>query len=315
MPKPKPDQLSTIWLHRICRAIGTERLEDELELFAAWMRKEGPLDPLVQARPLAQSRSKLGNATFEQRLEHLRNEVNQLSAYVYSENAVQHAASKSKTLLGRLNVTAQFWLSYKAACETASFITLGRLFDRGSYYSVMRLVDQFEESLPLFQRPALEARKMKGQATRPEWLDEYLDSAHYPTLADVARIRRGVATYERLYTAKFKKARNKFYAHRDSLDSGRNNKLFQDATYRDLWRLTTFLIVLYDALWNQLENGRKILLRPKSYTIGKLYTRSAGNGTREYLIRDVRVLMQNIECAPTWERQKRIMRRSRKRVR
>jgi hypothetical protein len=28
-------------------------------------------------------------------------------------------------------------------------------------------------------------------------------------------------------------------------------------------------------------------LRPKSYSIGRLYTRSAGNGTREYLIRDV----------------------------
>lgn len=167
---------------------------------------------------------------FEERLANFRNEVNFLVAVVYMENAVQHSAALSKRVLSRLNVTSQFWLVHRSACETAAFITLGRIFDWRSEFNVKRLVECFSESLSMFQRPSLEARRLKDQPKRPDYLDDYLNDAYYPTQADAKRLLRSVTKYSKLYNDKFGPARNRFYAHRASLDSNTNSKLFSGTT-------------------------------------------------------------------------------------
>lgn len=80
-----------------------------------------------------------------------------------------------------------------------------------------------------------------------------------------------------------------------------------------MWRLTTFLTALLEALTQQYINGRKPLLRRMPYSIRSLYGRS-GNGTHEYLIRDVRILMHNIEQAERWDRPARLPIKRRKRA-
>lgn len=241
--------------------------------------------------------------SFENLLENFRREVNILASYVYSENAVQHAASLSKKLLGRLNVTAQFWLIHDAACQTAAFMTLGRIFDSKSKHNVERLIESFEESLALFQRPALEVRKMEGQSKRPDWMDDYLRDAYYPTKVDVTRLRKLVRKFAALYQSNFDPVRDKYYAHRAFLESHRNSALFNNTTYRHLWRLTTFLVGLHEALQGQLQNGHKPVIRQMRYSIRELYKHCGSNGTREYMVRDVRTLMRNIMAAERWERE------------
>jgi hypothetical protein len=240
---------------------------------------------------------------FEKLLDNFRREVDVLASYVYSENAVQHAASLSPKLLSRLNVTAQFWLIHDAACQTAAFMTLGRIFDAKSKHNVERLIDSFYESLAMFQKPALESRKMEGQTKRPDWIDDYLRDAHYPTKADVTRLRKLVRKYAALYQSTFDPARDKYFAHRAFLETHQNNALFSATTYRHLWRLTTFLVALHEVLREQLLNGRKPVIRPMRYSIRELYKNCGSSGTRECMVRDVRTLMRNIMAAERWERE------------
>ena len=84
-------------------------------------------------------------------LENFRHEAYVTAQYLYADMAVQHAASKSKKLLSRLNMSPRFWLAHAAASQEAAYIALGRVFDTKSKYNVNALLDAFEANLSLFQ--------------------------------------------------------------------------------------------------------------------------------------------------------------------
>ncbi len=56
-------------------------------------------------------------------LENFRREAYDAAQYLYSEMAVQHAASKSRKLNNRLNKTPTIWLTHGAACQTAAYVS------------------------------------------------------------------------------------------------------------------------------------------------------------------------------------------------
>jgi len=96
---------------------------------------------------------------FTVQLESFGNEAKNAACYVYGEMAVQHAASKSRRLLSRLNRTPTYWLTSAAAFQTAAYISFGRIFDRNSRHNVDALLDAAEREITLFQRSALAERK------------------------------------------------------------------------------------------------------------------------------------------------------------
>lgn len=236
--------------------------------------------------------------SFEIQLENFRRESATAGQYLYAEMAIQHAASKSKKLLNRLNNTPTFWLSCSAALQSSAYISLGRIFDTTSNYNVAALLDAMENNLGLFQREELASRKHNGSEIDPLWLPEYLERAYYPTIKDVNRIRTLVEKYRVIYERAIKPARNKYLAHREKQEHAEVKALFARGTVRELWRLTTFLYQLHEVLWEQLHNGRRPVFRSLRHSVKSIYDASnQRTSPHEHIVADVKKLMQFIETA------------------
>lgn len=236
---------------------------------------------------------------FLNQLENFRQEAHAAAQYLYSDMAVQHAASKSKKLLNRLNMTPTFWLTHRAGMQVAAYVTIGRVFDTKSRYNISALLDAFEDGLSEFSREALAERKREGRAKDPEWLAEYLANSHYPTKRDVERLRKKVTEYREVYDRAVKPARHKYIAHREKREHGEVQALYRGGKVRELWRMTTFLYALHEALWQQYHNGRKPVLRPLRYSVKRIYDSKEKGRTQphESVITQTRVLMDFLENA------------------
>lgn len=236
--------------------------------------------------------------SFVDQLENFRREAYVAAQYLYSEMAVNHAASKSPRLLGRLNQTPRFWLTHSAACQEAAYLALGRVFDTKSDFNVNKLLDAFASSLTQFSRQALGNRKRDGKPTDPPWLADYLNGAHYPTTKDVARLRAKTAEYCAIYDRAVKPARHKYIAHREKVDQVDVQKLFGGGKVRELWRIVTFLYALYQALWEQYHNGRKPVLGRLRYSVKVIFdSKHQGSAPHEAIVAEAKQLMKFLETA------------------
>ena len=235
---------------------------------------------------------------FQTQLENFRHESGAAAQYIYAEMAIQHAASKSRKLLNKLNNTPRFWIICEASLQSAAYVSIARIFDTKSRYNVDTLLDSMEKNLHLFQREALATRKRYGNTEDPEWLHEYLQHAYYPTTKDIARLRDKVAKWRLVYERAVKPARNKYLAHREKADHAQVQALFAGGTIRELWRLTTFLLQLNEVLWEQLHNGRKPVFRSLRHSVKSIYdAKQHSSAPHESIVADVKKLMQFIEYA------------------
>jgi hypothetical protein len=228
-------------------------------------------------------------------LENFRHETIVAAQYLYAEMAVRHAASKSVRLLNRLNDTPRFWQVHMAATQTAAYVTLGRIFDTKSNYNVNALLNSFEESLQLFSRQALETRKSEGSSKRPDWLDEYLSRAHYPTLRDVERLRGHVIRHREFYDRAVKPVRHKYLAHREKQEHAEVQELYSRGKVKEMWKAVTFLLALHEALSQQHMNGRKPVLKPIRYSVKTMYeSNDDRKGPHEAIVKETKRLMERL---------------------
>ena len=228
-------------------------------------------------------------------LENFRHETAVAAQYLYAEMAVQHAASRSEVLLNRLNDTPRFWQVHMAATQTAAYVTLGRIFDTKSNYNVDALLNTFEQDIQLFSRQALEARKSEGSTSRPDWLDAYLDRAHYPTSKDVERLRGHVVRHREFYDRAVKPVRHKYLAHREKQKQAEVQELYGRGKVKEMWKTVTFLLSLHEALLQQHMNGRKPVLRPIRYSVKSMYeTPDDRTGPHEAIVKETKRLMDRL---------------------
>lgn len=235
--------------------------------------------------------------SFERQLANLRHESTAIAYYVYAENTIEHAASKSKKLLGRLNQTPSFWLTTSSALQASAYIAIARVFDqKSSRYNVFALLDAMEQELSIFDREGLAQRKTQGRPS-PPWLSEYLEEAYYPTKSDVDRLRRYVDAYNRLHQRVLLPARHTYLAHRSVLGSHNVQALFGKGTVKQLWRMATFLLRLETALWELLHNGRRPILRSAPYAIQALFESSNSHSSSAHMriVHETKLLMAMLE--------------------
>lgn len=234
---------------------------------------------------------------FLTQLKNFDNESRNAARYAYANFAIQHAASKSKRLLSRLNKTPTFWLAASAAFQTAAYISLGRIFDNNSRYNIDQLLCSAESNISLFQRKALAERKREGRTSNPPWLLDYLNKAYYPKPNDFFRLRKKVNEYRALYEHAFKPARNKYIAHREKQEQEEVSALFGRGKIKDIWRLTTFLQQLHEALWQLYHNGQKPRFRPMRHSVAAMF-KDLPNGTsaHEGIVRETQKLMKMLEA-------------------
>lgn len=216
--------------------------------------------------------------------------------YFYAEMAIQHAVSKSKVLLNKLNNTPTFWIVCSASLQSSAYITIARIFDKKSKYNIDNLLDSMEQNLNLFQREALAIRKRDGKTQDPEWLEKYLKSAYFPKIADIVRLRKMVKKYREVYDRAVMPVRHNYLAHRGIVDQEKIQKLYAQGNIRELSRLSTFLLQLRSVLWEQYHNGRKPVFRPLRHSVKSIYdVAHQGTSPNELVVSDVKKLMQFIE--------------------
>jgi len=235
---------------------------------------------------------------FERQLENLDHESNIIASYVYAEMAIQHAASKSKLLLNRLNKTPTFWITCSAALQSAAYIALGRVFDLKSPYNLNELLVSMENNLTLFSREALALRKRALGFTDEARLAEYVAAAYVPTETDIRRLRQSVKRYRAIYDRAIRPVRHQYLAHRQAHGQVRIASLYAKGKVKELWCLSVYLIRLHQTLWNQLYNGREPTLRLSRYSPKVMYDRpSHVSGPHERIVHETRELMRFIENA------------------
>lgn len=236
---------------------------------------------------------------FTRQLENFGNEAESAAKFLYSYMTIQYAASVSKDLLTKLNKFPRFWLTNAAACQAATYICLGRIFDTKSEFNIHCLLNSFEANLPAFSKDALATRKRDGKDEDPEWLADYIAKAYYPTTKDVDRLRKAVARYNEIYTRAIKPARNKYFAHKEKAEKEKVEALFANGQITELWHLVTFLHAFHMALWNLYHNGHKPSLRKGRYSVKSMFNNpSHGSAPHENIVADTKMLMKFIETAP-----------------
>lgn len=204
---------------------------------------------------------------FEKELEIFRTEADAAQQFFYAWMGVHAAAADDKAVYRCLNSAALFWNTNLGALQTATFVTLGRIFDQNSIHNVGRLLKLAQDNPQIFSKAALALRKQGKNKTPPDWLDDYMRHVHVPKPHDFRRLRSYVSKHRRIYERNYRDLRNHIFAHKGVSDPEAVAALFAKTNIRELERLLGFLSRLHDALWNTLMNGRKPVLRPRRYSV------------------------------------------------
>lgn len=151
-----------------------------------------------------------------------------------------------------------------------------------------------ERNLLIFQRDSLSERKFKV-LTNPLDLEDYLSRAHFPTIKDLARLRKLVDKHRLIYDRAVKPVRNQFLAHR-IVNQAESRALYNAGKVQEFWKLNTFLLKFHITLWEQFHNGRKPILHPMRYSVKSIYNSTfQTSDPHESIVADVKRLMQFIE--------------------
>lgn len=228
-------------------------------------------------------------------LENFRNDADAIAQYLYAGMSINYGASKSKKLLARLNQTPLFWKTVAAATQSSAYIGIARVFDGSSQYNINKLLQSIESNLSDFSRAALAERKKAVFGDDLDRLNLYLETAYYPKLDDIVRLRKHVAAQHKIYERMIYPVRNQYLAHRRHTDHQTVSALYAQGKVKELWKLATFLLAFHDALWQLYHNGRKPIIRQGRYSVKSIYdTKKLSGATHERIIGETRSLMNSL---------------------
>lgn len=225
---------------------------------------------------------------FAEELEIFRTEYQTATQFLYAFLAVHAVAGEDRTVYRALNSAALFWNSNLGALQLASFIVLGRIFDQKSKHNVGRLLQMAHQHRGIFSRAALSARK-QADGLNQTLADTYAANAHVLTPADLRNLARHLAKHRKLYEAKYRVLRHKYFAHKELPTPASVQPLFARTTIRELERLHAFLGSFYEALWQLFHNGKRPALRSQRYSVQSIRQRPSQRG-RSKQVQEVIVL-------------------------
>jgi hypothetical protein len=105
----------------------------------------------------------------------------------------------NESVLDLLNSAPLFWGTNLGALQTATFVTLGRIFDKKSTHNLGRLLKLAQDNPDIFSKVALGRRKQGTDKSPPDWLTEYLQRAYVPKPSDFRRLRAHVSKCRKIY--------------------------------------------------------------------------------------------------------------------
>lgn len=215
---------------------------------------------------------------FKRELDVFDTEAATAKQFFYAWLGIHAAAAESKEVHRVLNTAALFWNTNMGALQTATFVSLGRIFDQNSTHNIDRFLKLAQDNRQIFSKAALAARKQGTDKSPPEWLPEYMYRVYVPKLSDFRRLRAQVNRYRKIYEQKYRDLRRKIFAHEEVSDPEKIAELFAKTNIRELQRLIVFLGRLHDALWEMFMNGRKPSLRPSRYSVKSMRKKPSSHG-------------------------------------
>lgn len=214
---------------------------------------------------------------FERELEVFRTEAEGASQFFYAWLAIHANAGDDKAVHRLLNTAPLFWNTTLGALQSATFVTLGRIFDQDSAHNLSRLLRIAQDNPQMFSKAALGRRKQGRSTTPPSWLNDYLRNAYLPKVDDFRRLRTHVRKHRKTYESNYRDLRHKIFAHRGTSDPELIAAMFARTNIRELQRMLMFLGSLYQALWQLYFNGHKPSLRPRRYSVRRMREKPSPN--------------------------------------
>ncbi len=208
---------------------------------------------------------------FKRELEIFRTEGDAAVQFFYVWQTANTVAGIDQSVHKALNRTPLYWNTSLGALQSATLVTLGRVFDPDpKNHSITRLLSLAHGNLELFSKEALAERKREQSTDADEWLPEYLKGAYVPDSADFRRLKRYVAVRRRTYEENYRPLRHKFFAHRSVSQSTDVAALFAKTNIRELQQLLVFLRRMHEAMWQLFFNGNKPTLKPARYSVNRM---------------------------------------------
>jgi hypothetical protein len=209
---------------------------------------------------------------FEKELEIFRQEAQSAAQFLYAYLSIHETAARRREVHALLDKSALFWNTNLSALQTAAFIALGRAFDTDSNHNIGQLLRIAQNNRNIFLKPALGVRKQALGLSAADTVN-YLVTAYEPSVQDFRDIRKRVNKQRTIYEAKYRNIRHQWFAHRNLADANEASVLFAQTNTRELQKLVTFLVSLYDALWNLYFNGYKPSFQQNRYSVKAMRNR------------------------------------------
>jgi hypothetical protein len=198
-------------------------------------------------------------AEFEERIEMFSKEVEAVNQFYYSSMAIHHTYSVEHSVKKTLDGLGLVTLTVLAGLQTSLVVTLGRIFDDKSKYTIHKLLKFMREHPELFSTEALRARKARWSRPAPvnSWIHTCV--SHAPTLEDFNELGKMVSPHRKMYDEKIDAIRDKWFAHRE-VHSLQANELFAKTELGEVEDTLSFLLGFGNAIWQWYYNGSKPIL-------------------------------------------------------
>ena len=182
-------------------------------------------------------------------------EVNRAIALFFMADEINNLARDNPLLLKHLNEAPEFWLTQRYAFDIAFHIELNKIFDTGKdVRSIHGLLQATVNNSNFFSKDALGVRKSLG-ATKPDWLDKYLDEVVEPTQVDLTSLRNALSPFANKMNQVYAPIRNKIVAHNILKETSESDALFAKTNLDDIMELLYFLHDIMQNLWHLFHNG------------------------------------------------------------
>lgn len=193
---------------------------------------------------------------FKEHLDMFTSEVESVNQFYYASMAIQHAYSVDLEIRGILDEFRLVTLTMLGSLQTSLLVTLGRIFDDESKYSIHKLIQFMREHPWMFSTDALRARKLR--IAHPSPVDTWIDTIDsYPCTNEVfPELSRLVRPHRKMYESKLSHIRDKWVAHRE-FNGFQANQMFGQTQLEEVENALGFLLGFGLGIWQWYHNGHK----------------------------------------------------------
>lgn len=211
---------------------------------------------------------------FRHTLEQVRIDSDACVQFLYAWVAFHKAASKSAHARAKINENALYWNTVLGALQTSLFIALGRLFDRDKKsHGLHKLLRIAILERHIFSKASLAKRKAK-ESPGATWINTYLADAYVPSLVDLRKLQKYVATKRLKYVKTYAPIRNKVFAHNGLGSLQKVSVLFSRTNIGELQRLILGVRQVHEVLWQLYFNGSVYQIKRQVWTVSALLRRA-----------------------------------------